>query len=59
MEMSYWDNLITDEQFVFYRQYLILCPFSTNCVYSVLYFASLTNWGNKVQNTFLLQTLSV
>ena len=58
--MSYWENLITEEQYVFLQtQYLILCPFSTNCVHSVLYFASLTNWDNKIQNTFSLQTLSV
>jgi hypothetical protein len=46
MEMSYWENFITQEQYV-----------STNCVHSVLYFASLTNWGNLIQNTFSLQTL--
>jgi len=40
-------------------QNLILQTFSSNCVHSVSYFASQTNWGNEIWYTSWLETLSV
>ena len=40
MEVSHSDNWITEKRHVFYRQFLTLQTFSTDCVHSVLYFAS-------------------
>jgi hypothetical protein len=56
MEMSHWENSITEEVCFSQIHYLTSCISTTRCVHSVSYFAPETNWGNKIWNTSWLQT---